>query len=585
MRISKSRLKQIIKEETGKILSEQPRARERSSLASSDDDWWNPLGIGTDRVGEPSAEEDAARAAELAQDAATEQDREKFEQDWVGDITGTPKAQRPAAPPAAPASVAPVGDVGFNKILNRLEDQGSIDKQTWRIATRTARGHKDYGFGTGEQAAMKVLMDRANIYHDSPSYQKAAARAAGEAPMKLGAGWAPQKRMKAAADVEVGGVAIEDFQQAIKAMRTTVPGEDIIGRLPEGPIRDGYTAKFKDNVRSILADYPDLEMDAVRRQAQNLTNDDFVPRLRQMAEKGRGLTPPPESMMASPEDPTDPDYGLRETKRRRISIKQLQRIVKEELSAALNQKKRLNKERMLAEQSWAEKASQQVKTGIAKAKIYSQPKVDMSRAGMGEKGKVYSGMTPAQIEKHRLAKISSQPAGSVRDQSMAVAGADYNPFDAASQEGEAAAASQEGGKRKISSQKMRKKVNALYKGGQIDKETWRKARRALYKSGGAEAAQQIVSGAVQKGKGKATVAKSAAGQGVTDQDMDRLRKGYMPSSPAGKAQFSKMYNRAKKQYPGQGREALFDIVADSLSKKFSLAANTAQQQKQQVAKK
>ena len=80
MRISKDRLKQIIKEETQKIISEAPRERSRSSLASSDDDWWNPLGIGTDRVGEPSAEEDAARAAELAQDAATEQDREKFEQ-------------------------------------------------------------------------------------------------------------------------------------------------------------------------------------------------------------------------------------------------------------------------------------------------------------------------------------------------------------------------------------------------------------------------------------------------------------------------------------------------------------------------
>ena len=77
-----------------------------------------------------------------------------------------------------PSAAAPVGNVGFNKILNRLEDQGSIDKQTWQIATRTARGHRDYGYGTGEQAAMQVLMDRSNIYHDSPSYQKAAARAA-----------------------------------------------------------------------------------------------------------------------------------------------------------------------------------------------------------------------------------------------------------------------------------------------------------------------------------------------------------------------------------------------------------------------
>lgn len=48
-------------------------------------------------------------------------------------------------------------------------------------------------------------------------------------------------------------------------------------------------------------------------------------------------------------------------------------------------------------------------------------------------------------------------------------------------------------KRKIASDKMRKQINQYFKSGKIDKATWRKARRALYKS--AEAAQAILDAA------------------------------------------------------------------------------------------
>ena len=59
----------------------------------------------------------------------------------------------------------------------------------------------------------------------------------------------------------------------------------------------------------------------------------------------------------------------------------------------------------------------------------------------------------------------------------------------------------------------------------------------------------------------------------------------MPASDSGKAEFSKLYQLARKKYPKQSKDAIFDIVADSLSKKFSLAANTAQQQKQKMMAK
>ena len=47
MRISKERLKQIIKEETQKIISEAPARRTRGSLGNptAGGNWWDPLNI------------------------------------------------------------------------------------------------------------------------------------------------------------------------------------------------------------------------------------------------------------------------------------------------------------------------------------------------------------------------------------------------------------------------------------------------------------------------------------------------------------------------------------------------------------
>ena len=583
MRISKERLKQIIKEETQKIISEAPTARTRASLAPRN--WWDEGGIFDDigdqaeegaeavmgALGDPFgiADEDpaadAAAAARAAQDSQLGRGR-------AAPALGTGGTAGGALPPGTrpfrvPRRILTLGNTAFNKILNRLDDQGSIDKETWRLARRASyimASAPEKAKADARTKAMMILADRANIYHDSPSWETAEARATGSQPRAL-----------TAPAVSQGGLSVEDFQQAIRVLRTSAPGADVIGMLPDGPIRDGYTAKFKENVRSILADYPDLEMNIVRREAQNLTNDELVPRLRQMAEKGRGLAPPPESMMAG-DDAEDP---IRESRRGKITKRQLQQIVKEELSAALTQKKRLNKERMLRMLAEDKHAPEQVGVG----------------ANVGYK-KGWSG-DPEAIKraKERKARLAAQeqgqvslPPGEQSEEFETVAPEEErNPFDDISKkfDPEVTQAASEEGEKKISSQKMIRKVNALWKSGKIDKPTWRKARRALYKKGGSEIAQKIVAAAVDKGVGKATVAKSAVKQGITDQDMDRLRKGYMPASDSGKAEFSKLYQRARKKYPKQSKDAIFDIVADSLSKKFSLAANTAQQQKQQMVAK
>jgi len=148
---------------------------------------------------------------------------------------------------------------------------------------------------------------------------------------------------------------VGDFQRAIRVVQNARPGEDVIGKQPPGNIKDAYKKMFKGNMRKVLKQYPDLAGDprfvqgAARSEAEKLTNDYFVPKMRQMAEKGRGLTPPPTSMMAGDKGSTSSGFGMRESANRRISKRQLQQIVKEELTNVLKQKKKVSKQRRLTE--------------------------------------------------------------------------------------------------------------------------------------------------------------------------------------------------------------------------------------------
>ena len=648
MRISKERLKQIIKEETQKIISEAPARRTRGSLGNptAGGNWWDPLNIaggGTTpesamkdledaalygaeetmgALGDPfgltdeDPDADAARAAAEAQAAALRTAR-----------SGMPTAGgalRPGTRPfRVPRRILTLGNTAFNKILNRLDDQGSIDKETWTLARRASYIMANAPEKAKEAArtkAMMILADRANIYHDSPSWETAEARATGRQPRAL-----------TAPAVSQGGLSVEDFQQAIRVLRTSAPGSDIIAMLPAGRIRDGYTAKFKENVRSILADYPDLEMDVVRREAQNLTNDELVPRLRQMAEKGRGLAPPPESMMAG-DDAEDP---LRESRRGKITKRQLQQIVKEELSAALTQKKRLNKERLLAEQGLASTFRTMTNTEPepeAADNHDAEEKREPDEASWWNRGLMptrgargskegYSGDPEAiKMAKQRkrkkeiatadaniadLASPQDQEAGVSQTQSMAVAGKDYDIEDKP----------KKGSKKRVASsgRLTGRKINAMHKSGKFGKylgnpmkvkkgdayKAWLSARRSLSKGDTAKA-QQIVSAATtvqgeRSGTGQKVVAKSGVKQGITDRDLDILTQTKEADwnseelSPKLKKEYDTYFSRLQQREDEKGRESSAEqismAVRKMLGRKYSLAANTAQQQKDKMMAK
>jgi hypothetical protein len=56
-------------------------------------------------------------------------------------------------------------------------------------------------------------------------------------------------------------------------------------------------------------------------------------------------------------------------------------------------------------------------------------------------------------------------------------------------------------RRRIASDSVRRMINSMHEKGEITKNTWRKARRALYKPGGASKAKQIaISGRLDKWK-------------------------------------------------------------------------------------
>ena len=643
MRISKERLKQIIKEETQKIISEAPARRTRGSLGNptAGGNWWDPLNIaggGTTpesamkdledaalygaeetmgALGDPfgltdeDPDADAARAAAEAQAAALRTAR-----------SGMPTAGGALRPGTRPFRVPPriltLGNTAFNKILNRLDDQGSIDKETWTLARRASYVMANAPEKAKEAArtkAMMILADRANIYHDSPSWETAEARATGRQPRAL-----------TAPAATAGGLSVEDFQQAIRVLRTSGPGADVIGMLPPGRIRDGYTAKFKENVRSILADYPDLEMDVVRREAQNLTNDELVPRLRQMAEKGRGLAPPPESMMAG-DDAEDP---LRESRRGKITKRQLQQIVKEELSAALTQKKRLNKERLLAEQGLASTFRTMTNTEPEpepeekREPDAARPYLS-TRAGRGSK-EGYSGDPEAiKMAQDRKARMSA-PAGDIEaqasgvdpsnTQSAAYPGADTGPeFGQTKPESGQVSGQKKSSKKKVASsgRLTGRKINAMHRSGKFGKylgnpmkvkkgdayKAWLSARRSLSKGDTAKA-QQIVSAATtvqgeRSGTGQKVVAKSGVKQGITDRDLDILTQTKEADwnseelSPKLKKEYDTYFSRIQQREDEKGRESSAEQISMTarkmLGRKYSLAANTAQQQKQKMMAK
>ena len=642
MRISKERLKQIIKEETQKIISEAPARRTRGSLGNptAGGNWWDPLNIaggGTTpesamkdledaalygaeetmgALGDPfgltdeDPDADAARAAAEAQAAALRTAR-----------SGMPTAGGALRPGTRPFRVPPriltLGNTAFNKILNRLDDQGSIDKETWTLARRASYVMANAPEKAKEAArtkAMMILADRANVYHDSPSWETAEARATGRQPRAL-----------TAPAATAGGLSVEDFQQAIRVLRTSGPGADVIGMLPPGRIRDGYTAKFKENVRSILADYPDLEMDVVRREAQNLTNDELVPRLRQMAEKGRGLAPPPESMMAG-DDAEDP---LRESRRGKITKRQLQQIVKEELSAALTQKKRLNKERLLAEQSWfGGNVQQSVDKAVRDSEdIEAQPDVagaDVATGGVraGWDRRDRKTMTKAERDQLRRrrratsADVEAQASMPGATSSVAYPGADTGPeFGQTEPESGQVSGQKKSSKKKVASsgRLTGRKINAMHRSGKFGKylgnpmkvkkgdayKAWLSARRSLSKGDTAKA-QQIVSAATtvqgeRSGTGQKVVAKSGVKQGITDRDLDILTQTKEADwnseelSPKLKKEYDTYFSRIQQREDEKGRESSAEqismAVRKMLGRKYSLAANTAQQQKDKMMAK
>jgi hypothetical protein len=60
-----------------------------------------------------------------------------------------------------------------------------------------------------------------------------------------------------------------------------------------------------------------------------------------------------------------------------------------------------------------------------------------------------------------------------------------------------------GRRRKIASGETRRMINRMFKKGEIDKNTWRRARRALYKPDGDSKARDIAtSGRLKKWKGE-----------------------------------------------------------------------------------